>query len=156
MSTFTTPSSISLTFRTPATDFLLLAPQFSISSLFYLNYFYFKWSTRSKPPSLPLQSSFAQSLLSSRCPYLFLSFVFSWLKRRAFFMKKIIVEWQCWDLAQESWRCESHTNTKTTMKYVWIFLSKKKLCSTNPKCKIVVATSHLSKPDGQVGVIVLW
>ena len=33
---------------------------------------------------------------------------------------------------------------------------KKKLCYTNPKRKIVVATSHLSKPDGQVGVIVLW
>ena len=35
-------------------------------------------------------------------------------------------------------------------------LKKKKLCSTNPKCKIVVATSHLSKPDGQVRAIVLW
>ena len=33
---------------------------------------------------------------------------------------------------------------------------KKKLCSTNPKCKIIAATSHLSKPDGQVGAIVLW
>ena len=36
------------------------------------------------------------------------------------------------------------------------FYQKKKLCYTNPKRKIVVATSHLSKPDGQVGVIVLW
>ena len=33
---------------------------------------------------------------------------------------------------------------------------EKKLCYTNPKRKIVVATSHLSKLDGQVGVIVLW
>ena len=29
-------------------------------------------------------------------------------------------------------------------------------CSTNRRRKIVVATSPLSKPDGQVGVNVLW
>ena len=37
----------------------------------------------------------------------------------------IYMEWQCWDVARESWRCESHTNTKITMEYVWIFLLKK-------------------------------
>ena len=33
---------------------------------------------------------------------------------------------------------------------------KKYICSTNPKHKIVVAISYLSKQDDQAGVIVLW
>ena len=40
--------------------------------------------------------------------------------------------------------------------YGFFYQKKKKKSSTNPKRKIVVATSYLSKPDGQVGVIMLW
>ena len=107
--------------------------------------------------SLTLSFSFTQSLISSRCPIHF-SFLFSYgsnakpslFKKK----KKSIVERQCWDVAQESWRCERHTNKKNYHGIrMAFFIKKKKKSSTNPKRKIVVATSYLSKPDGQVGVI---
>ena len=40
--------------------------------------------------------------------------------------------------------------------YGFFIPKKKKKCSTNPKHKIVVAISYLSKRDDQAGVIVLW
>ena len=38
----------------------------------------------------------------------------------------------------------------------YAFFYPKKKSSTKPKRKIIVTTSYLSKPDGQVGIIVLW
>ena len=40
--------------------------------------------------------------------------------------------------------------------YEFFYPKKKKKSSTKPKRKIIVTTSYLSKPDGQVGIIVLW
>ena len=126
--------------------------------IFFLFSFYLVRSLASYNSYDKLQSSFAQSLLSS--PPIYLSLLFSHGSNAEPFLwkKKKNVESHCWDVARDSWRCESHTNTKTTMKYIWISLSKKKKkkCSTDPKRKIVVATSYLSKPNGQVWVIVLW
>ena len=68
-------------YKTKASYFLLSSTNFHISIIYYkkkISFFF----------SLSLQSSFTQSLLSSCCPYLFLSFVFSRLKHKAFFMNE--------------------------------------------------------------------
>ena len=107
-------------------NFALLDQFFKI---FFLFTFYLVRSLASYNSYDKLQSSFAHSLLSS--PPIYLSLLFShgsnaepflWKKKK----KEKNVESHCWDVARDSWRCESHTNTKTTMKYIWISLSKKK------------------------------
>ena len=104
-------------------NFALLDQFFKI---FFLFTFYLVRSLASYNSYDKLQSSFAHSLLSS--PPIYLSLLFSHGSNAEPFLwkKKKNVESHCWDVARDSWRCESHTNTKTTMKYIWISLSKKK------------------------------
>ena len=140
-------------YKTKASYFLLSSTNFHISIIYYKKKISFFFLSHCSLPShnhsslhvAPIYFSLLFSHGSNTKPSL-------WMKKKKNHGMAMLI---CGSRVLKMWKSYKYKN------YHGIcmdFLSKKKknICSTNPKRKIIVATSHLSKPDGQVGVIVLW